>query len=291
VKIGDVKAIEPLIQALRDPKASVRVGAAYTLDMIGDARAIKPLGEALEDDEKSVQREAATALTKIGGEEAEKAIAASGKFPVLVEEAKVNLMEKKRDVEGLIEFLIHKSSGIRMSTARSLDRLGWKPRNDAEKAHYLIAHQNWDELAKSGEKMVEQLIQTLKDEDSYIRRGAARALGEIGDIRAVEPLNQALNEDEDSVVKQEAFEALMKFEKRKIEKMEEKRDVEGLIMALHHENWIVRKETALALGRIGDARSIDSLTKAFARELVPPIKVALYEALEKTKACLKSSPP
>ena len=85
---------------------------------------IRPLIEAKTDEVKSVQEAAVVALSKIGGEEAEKAIAVSGKFPALVKEAKVKTMEKNRDVDGLIEFLTHKSSDIRISVAHSLDGLG-----------------------------------------------------------------------------------------------------------------------------------------------------------------------
>ncbi len=57
---------------------------------------------------------------------------------------------------------------------------------------------------------VEPLIQALQDEDSFLRRVAAVAVGNIGDARAIEPLNRAL-EDEDSLVRQAAAEALEKI--------------------------------------------------------------------------------
>jgi hypothetical protein len=58
---------------------------------------------------------------------------------------------------------------------------------------------------------VDPLIQALQDEDSFLRRMAAVALGNIGDARAIEPLTKAL-EDEDSLVRQAAAEALEKIE-------------------------------------------------------------------------------
>jgi HEAT repeat protein len=57
---------------------------------------------------------------------------------------------------------------------------------------------------------VEPLIQTLQDEDSFLRRVAAVAVGNIGDARAIEPLTRAL-EDEDGLVRQAAAEALEKI--------------------------------------------------------------------------------
>jgi len=58
---------------------------------------------------------------------------------------------------------------------------------------------------------VEPLIQALQDEDSFLRRMAAVALGNIGDTRAIEPLTNAL-EDEDSDVRRDAAKALEKIE-------------------------------------------------------------------------------
>jgi HEAT repeat protein len=57
---------------------------------------------------------------------------------------------------------------------------------------------------------VEKHIQRLEDEDLYVRRSAARVLGERGDQRAVEPLTRAL-EDEDEDVRYWAARALKKI--------------------------------------------------------------------------------
>ena len=51
----------------------------------------------------------------------------------------------------------------------------------------------------SSELAVEPLIQALKDEDSRVRSSAASALGLIGDNRAVEPLIGALKDEDSSI--------------------------------------------------------------------------------------------
>jgi len=43
---------------------------------------------------------------------------------------------------------------------------------------------------------VDGLIQALEDDDVFVRVRAARALGKIGDARAVEPLTRALKDKE-----------------------------------------------------------------------------------------------
>jgi len=63
-------------------------------------------------------------------------------------------------------------------------------------------------LGRIGDKRaVEPLIEALKDEDSTIVSEAARALGKIGDKRAVEALTEALKH-KDSHVQVAAVEAL-----------------------------------------------------------------------------------
>ena len=90
----------------------------------------------------------------------------------------VETMENKGDVEGLIRVLKHTRSG--------------KVRNAAEKA-----------LSRMGEPAVEPLIRTLEHEMWEVRRAAAYVLGNIGDRRAVEPLIEALSDEDEDEEQQE----------------------------------------------------------------------------------------
>ena len=91
-------------------------------------------------------------------------------------------LKDKRAVKTLIAVLGDYDSDVRWATVRALSRIG--------------------------EMAVEALIHALKDEESYVRYGAAKALGMIGDIQAVEPLIQALPDEEDYWVRMYAAEAL-----------------------------------------------------------------------------------
>ena len=71
MKIGDARAVEPLIAALNDSKSDVRLAAADALAKIGDARAVQPLIAAL-----YTTHGAAEALVKIGTPAVEPLIAA-----------------------------------------------------------------------------------------------------------------------------------------------------------------------------------------------------------------------
>lgn len=61
-------------------------------------------------------------------------------------------------------------------------------------------------------RAVETLIVTLDDYDSFVRSSSAKALGLIGDNRAVEPLIDTLENDIDSIVRIASVNALGKFE-------------------------------------------------------------------------------
>jgi hypothetical protein len=81
---------------------------------------------------------------------------------------------------------------------------------------------NVEKLKK--ERNVNGLIKALRHKDSLIRLRAAEALGSIRDKKAVEPLIQALLNDEDPWVRRKAALAL--------ENIPDKRAVEPLIQAL-----------------------------------------------------------
>jgi HEAT repeat protein len=65
-RIGDKRAVEPLIQALRDEDHDVRRAAAEALGTIGDPRAVEPLIRALRDENWEVRKAAVEALDKLG---------------------------------------------------------------------------------------------------------------------------------------------------------------------------------------------------------------------------------
>ena len=94
------------------------------------------------------------------------------------------------------------------------------------------------------------LIHALRHKDPKIQYDAAEALGEIGDILAIEPLITALTHNELSGVRWKAAEALSKIGAPA---------VDALVGALRHIDDDVRWKAAIALGEIGDQRAIGPL--------------------------------
>jgi len=69
-KTRDERAVESLIDALRDEEEDVRDSAAETLGKTKDGRVVQPLIEALYNDDSNIRSEAAKELAKIGDERA-----------------------------------------------------------------------------------------------------------------------------------------------------------------------------------------------------------------------------
>jgi len=233
-RLGDARALAPLIEALQDKNNSLRGNAAEALGEIGDSRAVPCLIEALGDKDDYPVRCAVEALGKLGDETA---------------------------VEHLVPFLKHDPrSEVTEAAAKSLEKLGWEPKDDEEKAYCLLAKRNWDELAKLGKAAVPPLIWATEIDTGSLRVRAAITLGEIGDPRAVKPIIRAWRADWDPSSQFNVKLALYSIS--------DPAAVEPLIEALRGEGVSVygRWLAVEALGRIGDSRAVGPLIEALKDE-------------------------
>jgi HEAT repeat protein len=126
---------------------------------------------------------------------------------------------------------------------------------------------------------VEPLIRALENGDWEVRRGAAQALGKVGDVRAVEPLSGAL-QDEHSRLRETAAQALGEIG--------DARAVKPLIGALRDEDVEMRWRAAQALGRLGDPRALPHLEQVEREDkgwtLLGTVADVAREAIEQIKA-------
>lgn len=76
-RIADEKAVKPLIQGLRDNRDHVRYMAAKGLKSLGDSDAIEPMIILLKDENRYVRTMAVRALGAIGGTKAKEALEAA----------------------------------------------------------------------------------------------------------------------------------------------------------------------------------------------------------------------
>jgi len=169
---GDVIAVFPLIGALRDDHTTVRIAAAHALGKLRDERAIEALSSAMANDaDGGVQAAARGALEAVGTPVALTVVAEHDARREQAEReayARANpTLDRSRGVDGLID-------GFR----------GPHERIQAEAA---------DALAEAGPAAVEPLVALFRENDVWLRKRTAELLGRIGDARAVEPLQAAID--------------------------------------------------------------------------------------------------
>ena len=106
-------------------------------------------------------------------------------------------------------------------------------------------------LIEMGDSVVEPMIEALNHNSWRVRYLSAWVLGEIGDTRAVEPLVNALNQDNNTDVKDWVAKALGEIG--------DERAVEPLIQILDNAQPATRRNAVSALGWLGDERAIPHL--------------------------------
>lgn len=254
VAIGD-PAVDPLVRALREGSPAVQMGAAATLGKIGSPTSIKPLTDALLHDDWRVGRVAVRALGMLGEAAVEPLLSVLREGNdtawrgavtalVLIGDAAVRLLPGA---------LTDGHFRVRAGAADALDRLGWSPEPGEETVRYLIAKEQWSDLARVGEAAVEPLVAVLNDRDDSIRRRAAMALGELRDPRSVPALMTLLHDDYYSN-RREAAAALVAIGAPAMA---------SVVSALGDGDGDVRKRAADVLAEIGDARAVEALRNIF----------------------------
>ncbi len=253
-KIGDKRAIEPLIQALK--KGAFPGEVAEALGEIGDVRAVEALINTLIHGYSDVQWKAAEALGKIGD---------------------------ARAVESLIQALgdktSYQNSYVRWKAAEALGKIG-----DVRAVGALIQASFYDDdgvkysAGNALEKIkvlgaVEPFIQALKYDDNHIQEYAAEALGMRKEAGAVEPLIQAMRDKNDNVRWKAAV---------ALGNIGDTRAVEPLIQAMRDKNDNVRWKAAEALGKIGDAKAFEFFIQSL-KDISVDVRIRATRAIGEIK--------
>lgn len=177
------KATPFLISILENRSIDLRLGAIEALGDIRSSKAVAPLINRLSDEENAEIRWAIVLSLGVIGDTVA--------------------------TEILAESLSDSSKYVRYGSALSLERIGWKPRNNQEIAKYLIALQKWERIPEMGEDALEPLINTLSDEDNRIRVKVVEILGVMGTPKAQAVCDKALSDDSGQV----RWKALLSFPK------------------------------------------------------------------------------
>ena len=221
-KMGDKRAVWPLIQTLKDKQEYVRELAAEALGEIGDKRAVQFLMKVLKKDkDKDVREAAMEALGKMGvivkrdpDGKLRSGLSADEKGAAHIQALKDRDKDARIDKELLthIRALKDRDKGVRKAAAEALGKIGNKravePLIQAfEDIDWAVREAAVEALYKIGKSAIGLLNRALKDKNELVRLSAAEALGKIGGNKAVRALTRALK-DEDMYVRQAAAEAV-----------------------------------------------------------------------------------
>jgi HEAT repeat protein len=215
-KIGDTKAIEPLIDVLlededpaSDPHQFVKRAVASALEDIGEP-AIGPLIEVLTDERFYIREYASIALAHIGEVAIEPLIQALGDGRFYTRKEVISHIADTLDLIGepaitaLVTSLDNLNPIIEEGAAFSLVRTGLKAMEMSLKSFGIAPPEKL-----TYPLLTNILIETLGSEDVFARKGAALILSKLGEP-AVEPLIEALG-NANSNIREGAKEILIKI--------------------------------------------------------------------------------
>ena len=292
-ELKNLKAIPALITALKDEDWSVRSSAAEAIGKIAEANpgkevleAITALINALKDEDSDVRLSAAEAIREIaeanqGNKEVLEAITAlinalkddysrvresAAEAIGKIGEANPNSKEVLEAIPALITALKDNNKDVRKRAAEVIGKIGVNDEQFETIVRMLKEGETWEERHGAaialGElknlKAIPALITALKDNNKDVRKRAAEAIEKIAEINpnskevleAIPALITALK-DEDSDVRLSAAEAIGKIAEANPGK-EVLEAVPALITALKDENSVVRLSAAEAIGKISE---------------------------------------
>ncbi len=251
-EIGDPRAVDALIHTLDRASTLARLAITSALGDIGDARAVNSLIGLLSDrDVLSAARPAASALAKIGDPRAieplvqalrndrayENVIEALASFG---DEARETLNRNRANADGIFASRIE----------QALQRL-----DTFQQGGHLLAELYQDD-ATTRRKALEQVVarrdldilfaylQHPTDSETYT--SVIKALAQIGDPRAIQPLSTTFGKS----LSHAAFDALITLGAAPVEMLIQ-------IFNDEREDWNRRQSALFFLGRLGNVRSID----------------------------------
>lgn len=210
--------IVKMIDAMQDKDGEIRTGAAYVLGKLKIREAVNPLIQAIKDENENVRKEAVMALGRIGDSRAVVPL-----IKVLEGEDTINVRCAAAEALGVIgdpkafQYLISALEAeevfLQSDAVSALGKLG-NPKAVLPLINLFInedsnlAEHIKSALANIGQPAVLPLIQALRHEHPFVRRGAASNLGDMHEQKAVLPLIECLSLEDDPEVLSFVVEAL-----------------------------------------------------------------------------------
>jgi len=261
-ELGDMRAVEPLIDVLEDPSIRVRKGAAVALGWLKDKRAVDPLLKYLKTAQASEFSSITYALSEL---QDKKAVEPMIQLALESESQQIRKpciralgkMDDKRAIIPLIEIITNEKEAVDFQTFTKeiLDRM-----LDDEGINMLIKAFDYPyeavkwfasrKLRDLSDKSFELLVHAIKEGSGDIRKYSIITVAEIENSKNIDFLNQFIN---DNQLKYYAAVALSRGDTQV---------VNILIEGLKHPSTWVREHSALALGRTKDKKGFGVLIAA-----------------------------
>lgn len=282
--IGDARALRPLAVALGDSDRHVGCAAAKAIKNLegtefSDAGALELLTLALKCGDWEIRETVARTLKKFGGSQAIGILltALTGSDSDLRATAEEELDKINPDwmrserakalIPSFVAGLQDPLSSVRRTAAEKLEKLGWQPANDEERALRAAALRDWVQLASLGHSAVGPLLVELRGEDLDVSENAAKALNEADPDwatseaaeAAVRTLIRSLGK-KNSRSREILTGTLEKIDPHWRDSGAAKEIVSELLSWLKDEFDFMREAGAYALGEIGDKRAVEPLT-------------------------------
>ena len=267
-EIGHPSVIDYLINVLNDPEWWVRVRAVEALEQMGD-KAVPALLIALEDDDKEVRRCSAMALERIGY--VETLLNEYGNEEYKPEIKNILFLVARAGVIESISEKLTKSTGTLQLQKRIVRLLGEAETKEAAAPLLELLTQTTDwklksriieSLARIGAKgAVPYLIESLKDNEYWVRRSAVEALGMLNAVDNADEIAEML-EDPNPLARESALKALSAL---KITKHREK--IESLLLDPSPKVRSIALYTIRILGLKTDINKIIELLKDTAEDV------------------------
>jgi len=201
-------ALSPLLTALKDSSFRRRAGAVLAVGHLKRHHLLPVLLPYLKDRYKLVRRRAAAAISLLGPQAGRALSHLLQSRSVWVREGGVDILKRCKAADLLIPALRDPRIGAKV--AQALGEL--KARNAVDAlisilpdADSLVRQRAFESLSQLGKRAVVPLIEVAREGDAELRRGAARALGQLRDRRAVPTLIQLLHDGDEQVRRDAAF--------------------------------------------------------------------------------------
>jgi|GEM_PF-2127375 len=285
-QLGGEEGVGILIRMIQDPSDRVVCCVLSTLNVLGSEDAIEHVLQILNTRSERVQSSALIYLERIGDSRAiapliNLILSSNDTFTIVHALKALGKLDVERTIELCVQMLKHPESGVSKSCAETLGHLKAVSAADAlvealEDTDSKVWKSAAFALTNIGDvRVYDTLVKILQlepdiqqsrvginpdrfvdtDVNQYIRLKAAKALGILGDIRAIEPLAESLKTD---------FTAIPAA--ISLSKLGDDRGIEYLLDRFESSDRLHKYEIVEALGQTKDSRAVPAIIEVVKAE-------------------------